>query len=311
MKPLNTPVNQINSSQLATTVATIDQDQYLLGELNEWGFTSRNIFRWGQDGYLLKPQSKAQKWGKYSFVDYIWIKILLCMSDLGVSKKSISEGAGQKEGNANKIINCLATLNLHSKISSLISPRSYADDDQQDAKRAAYQPIKDKAYQALTQIIADSILTRAEYQIRIYREGVCQLWRNEVQIASSISDQHVDSQSFVQIAFWDFFGDFITMRIKTGDGKDLMWKGFLTNPEGSMVEHLRHPGLVSKLTVVIDGEEPVNLPVTKEVTDERGVTEGVAQYLTKRIIKGDYHKMIYEFAGSPRSFVKGSDDTEY
>ncbi|QHV94622.1 hypothetical protein [Spirosoma endbachense] len=287
--------NQVEQSKIQNVKLAIGQEQYHLGDIDEWGFTSRNIFRWAEDDYLLSARSSTQKRTRFSFLDYIWIKILLCMSDLGVSKKSISQGTGQsgKEGNVGKIIRCLAALPLQGMIVSEVVQSSQAN--------AVLKAIKVNAYQALNEIIVDSILTQAKYQLRIHREGVCQLWRNELLVVSTDSHLEVDSKSFVQIDFWDLLTDFIVGRIRIGDGKDLMWKGFLTNPEGTLVEHLRYIGIIKELMVEVNGQEPKVLPVAKEVTKE------VAQYLAKRMVKGDYQKITYMIGNTTTSFSSSDD----
>lgn len=284
----------VSSSKIKRVKQAVEEEEYLLTAIKEDGFTSRNINRWVEDKYLLKPP-RANTWAKFNFVDYVWVKVLLCMSDLGVSKKSNSKGASQEEGNVNKIINCLAAASSLSSPSPLENQGAWGDISDEMTKRAAYQSLKE--------IIVDSLLHKASFRIHIYKEGICQLLRDGVIVAFSAATRIVDSDSFVQIALTDIFVDFVSKQILAGNGKDLIWKGLLTNPEGTLIEHIKYR-IVQKLMVECDEQKSESLPVDEEMT------EAVTRYLAKCMVKGNYQKITYVIAGTTSTFSSSDDDLD-
>ncbi|MBD2701877.1 hypothetical protein IC229_14600 [Spirosoma sp. BT702] len=293
---MNTNANQ-NTAQKATSLRLVlKTEEYLLSAITEVGFESRNINRWNEEGNLLKPP-KANTWAKFTFLDYVWIKVLLFMSDLGVAKKSISKRAATQKDNVDKIIECLAKAPIDMNQEPM--------DEFGDIK-------KQVAYQALLAIVVDSFTIRSQYQLRIVKEGICQLWRDGEVIASSEMAELVDSDSFVQIAFSDIFVDFVASQILSG--KHLIWRRLLNKPEATLVEHLKPVpdastpngvqamnAVVVQLTIEDEDGQSESLPITQ------GVTKETARQLANYIVLGGYKKMTYIIDGTTSTFSNSDD----
>lgn len=282
-------MEKYNTDRVRQIATAISDEEYAQGRFGEDGITSKNLYRWAGEKQLLRERKAEAKQLKLAFLDYAWIKLLLFMTDLGVSKKSNAKRTRQEQDKISKIIQCLANRASSELLPGLPVQKTKV------AKPEIQKKVK--ASNALLHVLVDSCLNSASYYIRIYKEGHCQLLRNGVVEATSDTTLVVASSSFVQLAIQDILIDFVASQISIGDGKGLMWRGLLTQSEGALIEHMRYTGLVEKITIEVSGQDSERFAVND------GVSKEVALTLARHLVTRDYHQISYVFGGTTSTFL--------
>jgi DNA-binding transcriptional MerR regulator len=267
---------------------------YKLGDIKdkhaapgEDALTSRNLKYWMDEGLFLIKRNDEYSWTRFSFADYVWVKMLLYMHSLEVTKKK----------KVTLIKKCLAKLPQPTSIPNLSI----------DALKSLQE--KDGAINeemaALAKLVTDRIWDKGMLYIRLYSDDTCQFTDGQAMICSSFltEEQLIDTasqpDSYIQISLKSIFTDFVYTMIMAGNGREPVGLGILTNQEGTLLQHL-DDGILTKVDIKLLDDEEVGLVVN----DQSKVA--IAHFLSTYMVQGEYQHITYETTGGEKTtFSKG------
>jgi hypothetical protein len=246
----------------------INEKTYTIRDISETDLTSANLHFWMKEKLLLNSQDGKKGWTRFNFIDYVWLKIILYMNDMGISSK------GDK---VDLIINILKTIPVSNSIA----------DEEGQSEGTVEDQNRLKAYKGLESIIIDSISTKCHPHIQIYREGNCKIVQSNIVIDGFEMSGSQYSETYIQIGLADIFTDFIMTMLVNGHAESSMRLGIINNDEGTLLDQLANK-IVTELNIKDKGKKSVNHLIGDEVNKE------LYRSVTSRMVKGSYQKMTYK-----------------
>lgn len=262
----------ISISQIYEAILT---KTYTLGDIPEEGLTSRNLNYWvNKENLFLTTRFKEDKgWTRLSFTDYVWVKLLLYLSDMGI----------EKNDKVASIKNCLAQMPQPGNVPELNAElaKTLRNGDGSTSQEMA----------CFAGLVADRLLDKKPLYIRLFKDGGCQFMKGENDVIGSQPSEKQKTQTYIQIALKDIFSDFVSTMTMAGRAKDAMRVGVVSNQEGTLLYHLTN-GIVTDLSIDFLTGNPLKFSINESNKQE------AVDSLSKHMVQVDYVQIQYTTIGN-------------
>jgi len=218
--------------------------------------TYRTINYWDEKGYLLFERDDNDKeWRKLSFTDYIWIRMLDDLRQIGVSVEGF--------------------------VKSLFRELGIREQEIMDLPNEEYEKLKALSFEQLLPKIDKTLVStrfcvllvnivsfKTPLAVRVFKNGECAerygnpQWHGiiieELEKNEARKRKLDDFQTFISISISDLIADFIG----TKDLDNISDLNLLSSEESELLKHIRNKDL-KEITVILADGNPVRLELTE------------------------------------------------
>jgi DNA-binding transcriptional MerR regulator len=249
------------------------------------GVSHRWITFWDERG-LLPSVTKKGKWRKFSFVEYVWLKMIIELRKYNISldiirrlKNSLFEPFSALE--------YIKSPDLLEKMLLSIAPDFRKEEVKQILadKEKIYQEIQQITFSPLYLLVLDAILLKSHIAILVNHEGVFIPFKEFYfeDLLMVLGFKEFIRKSYVSISITEIVSDFI----KETDSETLAGKlAILTEKEAEIIQLLRERKYKSLKVRFDDNREISMVDVTKAETPDTETR------LIDMIMKDGYHEIV-------------------
>lgn len=229
--------------------------------------SSRMINYWHTKGFLFITDRDVnnREWRKFSFTDYIWIRMLKEMSEMGISVNEvvpdILKYLAISHPDLERKVEHTQTANIHSYIKEVMS--------------------KDEISESFTYMLMVVVSYKNPLTIRIYSDKVVrEVWGNPDYLGMKFlwlkkDKENVDLNfdSYISISVGKHILDFI----ENASLNNISALNILSKPEMDVLQHMRNKE-IKKISIRFDKGKPVMFEITDSV-NKTDISKRLYEYL--------------------------------
>ncbi len=273
-----------DQGQLGDLSGVVWEPRYTLKDIDNLSYRTLNY--WDEKKFLLPVERETtDKWRRFSFVEYIWIKILQELMDMGVALPEMVKS----------LLRYFGTFGYMDAFEPLLKKEFTSDYwFEGDNKR--------NAAERFSRFLAVIVVEKNPAAIRLYSDGYCQtIWGNPkaevIELFFKDTTRDKEFESFVQVSIGHIISQLLikaTEQPAKGRLDNILIKDILNENEAELLRHLRRKD-VSELTIRLTDGEIKMIELT-----EKGQIDDLGTRLSDWFVKEGYQEITYKTNGGKR-----------